>query len=244
MEYLKIGIVENDLLIAESIAVTLQQMGYEPTRPVRNYNDALNMINIESPDLLLIDIMLDGDLDGIDIADTVNRDYGIPFIFLTANSDQATINRAKQVHPYAYLVKPFNENDLYSSIEIAFSNYNKLYQPSNPAKDHVAYLKDYLFIKEGEIFHKLEIADILYVESENVYLNIHTSKKRFVIRTKLDDFLVDFAKAGFLRIHRSYAVNPKHLETINGLTVIVGGKEIPLNKVYKQELLNGINLIK
>jgi DNA-binding LytR/AlgR family response regulator len=243
MEQLKIGIVEDDLLIAESIAVTLQQIGYRSTNPVRNYKDALKMINTENPDLLLIDIGLDGELDGIDLASRINQDYGLPFIFLTANSDRATVNRAKEVKPYAYLVKPFNEHDLYSSIEIAFNNFNDL-NNSKSAEQAVTYLKDVIFIKEGELFHKLDRNDIFYVSSENVYLNLFTAKRNFTVRTKLDDFVKNFAQGDFFQIHRSYAINLKHLETINSMTVNVAGKEIPLNKIYRQQLLEAVKSIK
>ena len=244
MPSLKIGIIENDLLIAESIAITLLQIGYRSTQPVRNYADALNMIKIEAPDLLLVDIVLDGKLDGIDLAGTVNRDYNIPFIFLTANSDSGTVNRAKEVKPYAYLVKPFNENDLYSSIEIAFSNYNKQNNTKVKTTGSGVQLKNFIFIKEGEVFRKIEINDILYLESDNVYLNIYTPAKHFVTRNKLDNFIAEFSKGNFFRTHRSYAINLNHLETINALSVKVGGKEIPLNKNYKQELLNAVKLLK
>ena len=86
--------------------------------------------------------------------------------------------------------------------------------------------------------------DIIYLESENVYLNIYTAKRHFGARTKLDDFISNFSHGDFFRVHRSFAVNVKHLETINSLTVIAGGREIPLHKVYKQDLLNRVNSIK
>jgi DNA-binding LytR/AlgR family response regulator len=244
MKPLKIGIVEDDLLIAESIAVTLQQIGYCNTQPVRNYADAVNMIKNESPDLLLVDIMLEGDLDGIDLAATINKDFGIPFIFLTANSDQATVSRAKAVNPSAYLVKPFNENDLYSSIEIAFSNYNNLNKEIHHSSNTHSPVKDFVFIKDGETFHKIEVNNILYIESDNIYLTVVTGAKRFILRTKLDDFIAKFNAGSFVRIHRSYAVNLKHLDSVNSATVTVGGNELPLNKTYKQELLKTIEFFK
>ena len=243
MEHLKIGIVEDDLLFAESIAITLQQIGYRSTQPARSYSDALKMIEAESPDLLLIDIILEGEKDGIDLAFKINEDYQLPFIFLTGNSDRATVNRAKEVKPYAYLVKPFNESDLFSSIEIAFNNYNQ--EMNVKQGDHsIAYLKDVLFIKERELFHKVEMKDIHYVESDNVYLNIYTAKKHYVVRTKLEDFINGFVKGDFFRVHRSYAINVKHLETINDLSVKIAGKEIPLHKNYRQELLHLIKSVK
>ncbi len=240
MKHLKIGIVEDDLLIAESIASALKQIGYQPVKPVRSYADALKMIEAESPDLLIIDITLVGEEDGVDLALKINKDFGIPFIFLTAYSDAATVNRAKKANPYAYLVKPFTENDLFTSVEIAFNNYNHQVKTIRQNKHEEGYLKDILFIKEGSLFHKVNVSDILYVESENVYLNIYTVKKHFLSRIKLDEFINECANGEFIRVHRSYAVNVKHLEAVNSLSVTVAGKEIPVHNTYRQELLQRI----
>lgn len=242
MKHLKIGIVEDDLIIAASIEMTLAQIGYQPVTPVRNYADALAMIANENPDLLLLDITLEGKQDGIELAQKVNEQFGIPFIFLTSYSDPATVNRAKKANPYAYLVKPFNESDLFSAIEIAFNNYNHGLKPARtdlPA----AQMKDAIFIKEGDIFYKVKLSDILYVESDNVYLNVYTHQKHYIARIKLDDFLNDYSGADFFRVHRSYAVNLNHLEAINSLTVNVSGKEIPLQKIHRQELLERVKSI-
>ncbi len=242
MNPLKIGILEDDLLIAESIMEALRHAGYNPINPVRNYDDAIKMIEAESPDLLVLDITIDGRLDGIDLAMAVNKEYGIPFIFLTAYSDQATVNRAKEANPYAYLVKPFTERDLYSSIEIAFNNFNNV--NITRAKKHIAALQNVIFIKEKDLFHKVDKDDIYYLESDNVYLNIYTSTRHFVVRAKLDEFIENFLLGNFVRVHRSYAVNLKHLETINSLTVKVAGKEVPLNKNYRDELLRMVRSAK
>lgn len=244
MKPLKIGIVEDDLLIAESIAVTLQQIGYLATIPVQTYAGALQMIETESPDLLLVDIILKGDKDGIDLAETVNKRYNIPFIFLTANSDAATVSRAKEVNPSAYLVKPFNENDLFSSIEIAFSNFNTLHQAENRMGKPANKLDGSVFVKEGEVFLKVNLNTVLYIESDNVYLHLHTPQKHYLVRSKLDDFISEYARGSFVRVHRSYAVNLNFLEAINALTVTVAGKEIPMNKVYRDDLLNVIQHLK
>lgn len=244
MANLKIGIIEDDLLIAESIAMTLQQIGYSTSTPARNYDDALKMIESESPDLLLLDIILEGELDGIDLAVKINSDFGLPFIFLTANSDAVTVNRAKYVTPSAYLVKPFNENDLFTSIEIALSNYKRQFKTMAQTTLPSPGLKDVVFIKEGSIFRKVNTSDIVYVESDNVYLNIYTDSKHYVVRTKLDDFIADHSPQHFFRVHRSYAINVNHLEAINNSEVVVAGKEIPLQKNQRDELLRRINTIK
>ena len=243
MTNLKIGIIEDDLLIAESIVMMLQDIGYQTTIPVRNYDDALQMIRDDKPDILLIDIMLDGNLDGIDVARKVVSDFGLPFIFITANSDKATVDRAKEVRPSAYLVKPFNERDLFSTIEIAFSTFSSDEKPVEQAPSLNPNLKNFVFVKENHLFHKVAISDILYVESDNVYLTLSTRDRNYLVRSKLDDFIASYGNNMIYRIHRSFAINISHLETINSLTVKVGGKEIPLQKPYRQDLLRIIQTI-
>src|ERR1700733_4741535 len=120
---LKIGIVEDEMLIAERIKTILDSLGYEVAGPCGTYTDALQMLGNEKPDLVLLDIRLSGAKDGIDVATEIREKFDIPFIFLTANSDAATLERAKKVNPPAYLVKPFTKDDLFTSIEIAFHNY-------------------------------------------------------------------------------------------------------------------------
>lgn len=244
MTPLKVGIIEDDLLIAESIYITLQQIGYIPIRPVRNYTDALTMVAKENPDFLLVDIVLDGEKDGVELANEINKRFAVPFIFLTANSDAATVTRAKEAKPYAYLVKPFNESDLFSAIEIAFSNYcnQKLNDLIEAAPSPV--LNDVVFVKDGDTYHKVKIADILYVESDNIYLILHTGTKQFLVREKMDDFIAAKGRACFLKIHRSYAVNAQHIDSIGVSSIRVSGREIPLQKNYRSILMDAIDSFK
>ena len=113
---IKIGIVEDELLIAEKIKMILVDIGYEVCEPVSSYNEAVEMFKIKKPDIVLLDINLGGEKDGIDIAAEINKHYHLPFIFLTANSDGATIERAKEVKPFAYLVKPFTKDELFAKL--------------------------------------------------------------------------------------------------------------------------------
>ena len=156
--------------IAESLVETLTQIGYETTEPVRTFDDALQMIETQSPDLVLLDIEIDGEKSGIDVGMKIHEHYKLPFIFLTAFSDNATIDKAKKANPYAYLVKPFSEGDLYAAIEVAINNY-KIQNISKPAQ--TTELRKTVFIKNGDLFEKLETENILYIECENVYLNIY-----------------------------------------------------------------------
>jgi len=241
---LRIGIIEDELLIAEEIYLTLQQIGYSPLRPAYNYNDGLKLIKTEQPDLLLIDISLNDEKDGIQLAAEVNNNFNIPFIFLTGNTDAETIERAKAVKPAAYLVKPFVQSDLFSAIEIAFSNFISHQSEKVSTQSISQALSDSLFIREASIYHKIKLNEILYVESENVYLNIYTKEKCHVARMKMEDFLSDYAHGSFFRIHRSYAINLHELESISIANVVVAGKEVPMNKVFKDDLMKVLKTLK
>ncbi|MFM2226820.1 MAG: hypothetical protein RL664_163 [Bacteroidota bacterium] len=119
----KIGVVEDEMIIAESICLALRKLNFEVAGPVLNCDGAIQMLAEESPDLIILDIELNDTRDGIELGDFVNKHYGIPIVILTANSDIRTIERAKSIRPAAFLVKPFKKEDLHSAVEIALSNH-------------------------------------------------------------------------------------------------------------------------
>jgi two-component system response regulator LytT len=242
MAAIKVGIVEDEMIIAEGIAMALEQLGYHATEPVTNYTDALEMIASERPDILLLDIQLSGKKDGIDLAWKIREDYNIPFIFLTANSDPATVDRAKKLNPPAYLVKPFNKEDLYTSIEICLHNYAANSEKEKTAESGNYIIKESLFIKQGSAFTKVKIDDITYIESDNVYVNIFTLTNKLLVRSTIPAYLDIINVKHFVRVHRSFAVNAHHIDSITANSVLVQGREIPIGKVYRDELLVQLRL--
>ncbi len=111
-------VVEDERIIAINICSTLKQYGYK-ARYVSEPKEAIETILSEPIDLILMDIMLNGEMDGIDITTTIKKQKDIPVIYLTAYSDESTLNRAKTTEPAGYLIKPFNSRDLYISVEMA-----------------------------------------------------------------------------------------------------------------------------
>ena len=243
---MKIGVVEDEAVIAEHICETLEALGYLTTGPALNYTEAIEMILDEEPDLLLLDIQLAGRKDGIDVARKVRETVDIPFIFLTANADAATIERAKEVNPPAYLVKPFNKEGLFASIEICLANASakKMADPSEKpnSEDEQFVIKDALFLKDGACYRKIRFADILYLKSDHVYVEVHTRGKNVLVRTSMKEFLPKFSNSNFLQVHRSYVVNLNHVVGINPTGVEVGTEEIPIGKDQRTELLAKLNL--
>ena len=126
MTSLKIMIVEDEIIVAKDIQRILKKLGYEAFDPFVQGKKALDAIEKLNPDLILLDINLKGsDMDGIQVAEQVHQNYQIPVIFLTAFSDKATLERAKLTEPYGYIIKPFEEDDIRTAIEIAYYKYTK-----------------------------------------------------------------------------------------------------------------------
>ena len=243
MSPLKIGIVEDELVIARTILNTLDELGYTHCGPAINYTEAMEMLEQNKPDLLLLDIQLSGKKDGIDVAQKLNELYKIPFIFLTANSDAETIDRAKKVKPHAYIVKPFTKEELYAAIEIAFSNFTG--NRSSAKSDEVAswHAKDHMFIKDGYVFRKIFFNELLYLESDANYVTLHLqSQKKVMVRSTLNDFIEQLNQKMFIRVHRSYSVNINKIEDIFPTEVSINGIKIPIGKSYREELFKALGI--
>jgi len=235
MSKIKIGVIEDEVITADSLCSTLQQLGYDVTEPAASYAEALLMIEEEKPDLLLLDIQIKGKRDGIDLAMKINESLFIPFIFLTANADEATVQRAKLALPGAYLLKPFTRDDLYSAIEVCLHNAVQRSFNINGESNHHG-LNDALFIKDGATFHKVKFSDVLYLESEHVYVQVHTCEKKYLVRTSMQNYLSHFDEQKFFRIHRSYVINLDHLQSVSADDVLINGIRLPLAKSYQAEL--------
>lgn len=119
MKSTRILVVEDEAIVAMVIKKRLMNLGYSVSGVAATGKDAITKVEGTFPDLVLMDIMLKGDMDGIEAADEIRKRFSIPVVYLTAHSDENTLERAKQTEPYGYILKPFTERDLSSNIEIA-----------------------------------------------------------------------------------------------------------------------------
>jgi PAS domain S-box-containing protein len=114
-----IMVVEDERIVAEDIAKSLALLGYRVLETYASGDEALLQIAIRKPDLVLMDIVLQGKINGIDAADTIRNRFDIPVVYLTAYADAKTLERAKKTIPYGYILKPFEDRELQSTIEMA-----------------------------------------------------------------------------------------------------------------------------
>jgi DNA-binding LytR/AlgR family response regulator len=186
---------------------------------------------------------LSGKKDGIDLAQKINEHYQIPFIFLTANSDAETIDRAKKVRPHAYIVKPFAKEELFAAIEIAFSNFTGNRPGSKPGEVDSYRIKDYMFVRDGYVFRKVFFNELLYLESDANYIILHLkSQKKVTVRSTLSDFIEQVDQKLFIRVHRSYSVNINMIDDIFPTEISVAGVKIPVGKSYREDLFKALGI--
>lgn len=121
----RILIVEDEHIVAMGIKRMLKGLGYTVTGVASSGEDAISKAESTFPDLVLMDIMLKGELDGVEAAKEIKARFGMPVVYLTAYSDSNILERAKKTGPFGYIVKPFDEKDLHSNIEIALHRYRK-----------------------------------------------------------------------------------------------------------------------
>ena len=115
----KIMVVEDEFAVANDLRSQLEKQGYQVTSLRATGEDALKAAPEERPDLVLMDIVLAGEFDGVETAEKLREAMGVPVVFLTAYSDQETIERAKAIQPLAYILKPFDDRELSVAIELA-----------------------------------------------------------------------------------------------------------------------------
>ncbi len=117
----KILIVEDDDIIARVEDWRLKNLGYTVCGRATNSTEAMELVENKKPDVVLMDINIKGDIDGIETAKMIKKGFNIPVIYVTSHSDGATIVRAKETKPDGFILKPFEDNDLRIAIELALS---------------------------------------------------------------------------------------------------------------------------
>ncbi len=251
---IKILIVEDEMIIAANISLQLTELGYEVTGILPRGEETLSHIKIDKPDIVLLDIQLKGELDGIETAHEIQKQYNIPIIYLTANADEAHFNRAKETHPYAFISKPFKKLDLQRAIELTVDRISleKSSENDNGNGSETAatngnttdfILNDRIFVRNNEKMLKIDIKDIYYIEADRNYCRIFSQDREYLLVMTLKDIDEKLPQNHFLRIHRSYIINISQIDEVAGTHVVISKKAIPMSKAMRTELLKRLQTI-
>ena len=245
MAGIKVVLVEDDWIISKELSYSLADFGFEVLATFDTGEEAVKQIPVLAPDIVLIDIDLSGEMTGIDVGEKLKHQFNIPFIFLTALADPATIDKAKLVDPYAYLVKPVNPDSLYSTIELTLHQALRQ-KPEVPAaipfKENLS-MDDGIFIKQNKRMEKVMLHDILFVEAHDIYAMVHTADSKNLLNSSLKVIEEKFPASKFIRVHRSYIVNLDHVSAIEENDILIQEIRIPIGKTHRENLMSRISLL-
>ncbi|MFN7118260.1 MAG: LytR/AlgR family response regulator transcription factor [Saprospiraceae bacterium] len=242
----KILIVEDEMLIAAKISTLLTELGYEVTGILARAEDALAHAVENVPDIALLDIRLKGNMDGVELAQALQKERKLPIIFLTANADDATFNRAKTTKPYAFISKPFKKLDLQRAIELTISRMadNQALETELEHSEEASFiLSDRIFVRHKDSMVKIFLEDIFYIEADRNYCRIFTRNKEYLLAITLKIIEEKLPTQHFIRVHRSFIVNLAQIDEVAESHVIIARKAIPLSKSLREELLKRIQTI-
>lgn len=250
MAKLKILVVEDESIVAKDIQNSLKKLGYTVPTIVASGEKAIEEVEQSRPDLVLMDIMLKGDINGVEAANAIRENYDIPVIFLTAYADDNTLSKAKIAEPYGYIIKPFKEKELQTTIEMAMYKHEKdslikrerdLYHSIVENKES----KDSIFVRADYRLNKIKFEDVFFVEALKDYVVINTSDNIYTTHTTMKEMIRILPARDFVRVHRSFIVRLDKIFSIKYPDLVIEGKMkvIPIGGLYRKELFSRLNLI-
>ena len=244
-------VVEDESIVSKDIQQSLKKLGYNVVGAASTGENAVALALEAKPDIILMDIMLKGEMNGIEAATRIRAEANIPVIFLTAYADESTLTKAKVTQPYGYIIKPFKEIDIHTSIEMALYKHKKEAEVLKE-RDLLFNLvegqsgnKDILFVKSNSRMVKLRTSDIYYIEALKDYVVINTLNTRYTIHSTMKDIEAKLPDNDFMRVHRSFIVRIDKITAIEQPNLILENdkKIIPIGGSYKDDLAKRLNLV-
>lgn len=237
----KVLIIENDISSAKDITLRLFEMNYDVIAFTLTAVSSLKLIQENNDiDVIIMETIIKDNQDGIELAKIIKEQYNIPIIFLTSNTDQHIVKRAKSVQPNAYIIKPFQDEQVNIAIELALLDISQkppsLVPKQKANNNQVIQIKNSLFLKKNSLFKRVSLDEILFIQADNNYSTVYTKTEKFVysiVMKKIEDQL---PKDLFLRAHRSYIVNVNAIDGFEGNMLFVKKSKIPISRSYKQDV--------
>jgi DNA-binding LytR/AlgR family response regulator len=214
----RIFIAEDNVLISEQLCDVLEELDYTVLEIGYDLMSSIGILSRTSPNIAILDIRMHGTNEGFEIAKYINENIHIPIVFLTSYSDVETLKAASTHHPSAYLVKPFRKEQIFSTLEILSSS-KKMDEQK-------------ITLNLGREKRIIPVNDILWLMTDDKYIEIQTVSKKFVVRASIASFMSENELTNLERVHRSYAVNPNKIESISGSSLFINGSEIPISRKH------------
>ncbi len=242
MSQYKVLIVEDDPIISESLSDIIQVLGHEVVGIADNAVKAIELCSETEPQIALLDIQIGGEVDGVELAEMINDEFDIPFIFTTAFADNDTISRARERGPFGYLVKPYGVKDLNAAIEVAMGAFQRLKKAEKKGGGGQIIDRN-IFLKVDSKLIRVKIDDILYIEAKGDYALFKTKEKGYIVHGTMKKFQQRLEDFNFQKVHRSFIVNLDKIVDIEESNLLIEDKVIPVSRANKEALMQRLNLM-
>jgi DNA-binding LytR/AlgR family response regulator len=241
----KILVVEDEILIAESLRMMLEGLGYEVPAIFNSGLEAIKNFRPGFADIVIMDIELADNTNGIDTAIELKKISDPPIIFITNNTDERIRKRAiYETNALHYVSKPFTRLDISIAIDLTLKLAGDKEIASKKANEFSYLMNDSIFVKDEGSFKKIMVNDIRFLKADGSYCNFHLKNDSILFCENLS-FLeekLSFAK-NLVRVHRSYLVNINYITKIQDNRLWIDDEEIPIGATYKKELGDLIRFI-
>lgn len=239
MRKIKVLLIEDDNDAITQFTNALPLDSFEIVGIARTLDEGVLLYKKKLADIVIIDIFLQGQPDGISLAKQIHSSSTpIPFIFLTSSMDKHIFEQAKMTFPYNYLIKPFNTPELLFAIELAIEKF--VHTEEGFAQKEAVFYNDAFFIKHKKALVKITIDDIQYITVEGPYCSMVTKKGSYILQISLSKLMNDLPNDQFIQTHRNYTVNTKMIDTVfpnDNLIVLKNGEKVLLSRRLKEDFL-------
>ena len=236
-------IVEDEELFASKMEMQIDKLGHRCVGIVDNREEAIALIEQNDITLVLMDININGDYDGVELAQEIKTISKASILFITSNHDDQSFKRANRVGAVGFITKPFTDIQLQRMIELAITNKKKGEEAGDSPYEDIR--DGILFIKKNNQIAKVNIDDIYYIEADGKYTRIYTKGDIYMVRKPFKTMTERLVSYHFVQCHRSYAVNLKKIKSINieESVIVLEERSVPLSRREKDQLIEKLNYL-
>jgi len=248
MPNIKILVVVEDPIFASELNTLVKELDYDLIGIVDNSDEVQKIVETNNPDLILMDLKINGDLDGIELAKMIKIKYGVGVIFMTSPEEQKHFEQEMEMEHFGYLVKPFSKLTLQNKIELAMINMTHSEYSVSKGVDNGnegMILEDCVFIKRNNILERVEINDIEFIQSEGNYCVISTEKKKYALKMSLIKVRKMLDSHRFVRVNKRHIINMSLISSIDLSTsqIKINEDNFSIGRTYKEGLLKRLKTL-
>lgn len=247
-DVLSVLIIEDEIIWSATLEIYLRDFGFEVAGVANTFEQAVILLNKKNYDLVLLDISLEEEKSGLELARLINTLYKKPFIFITASYSSHTLQEAVDTTPSGYLSKPVSENSLFITIQNAIRHF-ETHQTATPLPAEQPAIDTCFYVKQGNGYIRVDWSDVAALSVEHNYTRVLTlqNKGGYLIRSALQKTLDAIIPAAirneFIRVNRSEVVRARFIEELRGQSIITSLKTFSITESYLKEVKQKLQIL-